>query len=112
VKVYTIGVGTTGLAPVIVRDMFGREVVQRSHVTMDEEELKRIAAETGGLYFNAKDKKGLETALDSISKLETTQIDQSVWFRNKELFPPFLASGALAILAAMLLAPKGRRTMI
>jgi len=112
VKVYTIGVGSTGLAPVIVRDMFGREVMQQSPVTMDEEELKRIASETGGLYFNAKDKKGLETSLEEISKLEKTRIDQSVWFRNKELFPPFLASGALAILAAMLLAPKGRRTLI
>ena len=107
VKVYTIGVGSSGYAPILDR---GRIVQAR--VSMDERELKRIASETGGVYFNARDKRGLENALDEISKLEKTQIDQSVWFRNRELYPPFLIAGALAILAAMLLAPKGRKTMV
>ena len=112
VKVYTIGVGSTGYAPFLGRDLLGRESVVQSYVTMDEAALKKIASETDGLYFSVNDKKGLETALEEISKLEKTRIDQAIWFRNKELYPPFLAAGAALLLAAFLLAPKGRKTML
>ena len=112
VKVYTIGIGVSGQAYIYHRNMFGQEVKMPINAPIDEEALRRIAAETGGLYFSANDKKGLETALEEISKLETTRIDQAVWFRHNELFPPFLAIGAALLLAAFSLAPKGRKTML
>ncbi|MGI5869384.1 MAG: VWA domain-containing protein [Kiritimatiellia bacterium] len=111
VKVYTIGVGSTGLAEAVGRDMFGREVVGTIHVSMDEATLKRIAAATGGEYYNVRDKNALEAALEAIDKLQKTEIDQSVFLRFKEYYRPFLAWGSVAVLAALLLSGKTRRVL-
>ncbi len=112
IKVYAIGVGTTGYAEAIGRDRFGREVVGRMFVSMDEAELKRIAEETGGRYFSVLDRDGLEAAMEEIDALETTAIDETVYTRYQERYRHFLIPGLLACLLAVLLATPSRRTLL
>ncbi len=112
VKVYTIGVGTTGYADAIGKDMFGREFIGKMEVRIDEAALKRIAQETGGLYFNVMNKDALERALDEINKLQKTSIDATVYSRYKEYFLSFLIPGLIAIVLALILTTKSRRSLI
>lgn len=112
IKVYTIGVGTTGLADAVGKDMFGREFIGKMEVRIDEAALKRIAQATGGLYFNVKNKDALENALTEIDKLQKTSIDETVYYRYKEHFTRFLFPGAIAVVLALLLTAKSRRSLI
>jgi Ca-activated chloride channel family protein len=90
IKVYTIGVGSTGRAPFKARDMSGRETIHYAHVKLDEVLLKSIADKTGGRYFNVRDPKGLTRAMEAINELETTEVEQDVYYQFNELFPWFL----------------------
>ena len=97
IKVYTIGVGSTGRAPIRRKDVFGRDVIGKIQVTLDEDLLKEIAQTTGGRYFNVRNPRGLDRALDDINELEKTRIDRDVYNQYNELFPYFLWP-ALALL--------------
>lgn len=112
IKVYTIGVGTTGIAPFMARDMFGRQVIQRAEVRLDEDLLRRIADTTGGQYFNVKDPKGLARALADIDRLEKTRIDKSEYTQFNELFAMFLVPGLLLLAGAGSLNLWIRRTIV
>jgi len=112
VKVYAIGVGTRShRTPVIVRDFFGREVVQYANMEFDEGQLKSIAAKTGGTYFAVNDKDGLEKALEEIDQLETTALEADAYDRWDEHFVGFLLAGALAVLASVSLSMLATRRM-
>jgi Ca-activated chloride channel family protein len=97
VKVYTIGVGTTGRAPFKVRDIFGRQQIRPVEVTLDEALLKQIALETGGRYFNVRDPKGLDAALDDIGALEKTRIERDIYRHYTERFNQLLMPALLMI---------------
>jgi Ca-activated chloride channel homolog len=97
IKVYTIGIGTTGRAPFRVRDVFGRETIRRADVVLDEALLKRIAADTGGTYYNVRDPRGLEKALAGIDALETTEIERETYRHYDEFFPRLLWPAALLL---------------
>lgn len=98
IKVYTIGVGTTGRAPFKARDAFGRETIRYANVILDEASLKRIAKETGGQYFNVRDPQGLKKALEDINSLERTRIERHEYGQYHELFPRFLFSGLALVI--------------
>jgi Ca-activated chloride channel family protein len=100
IRVYTIGVGTTGRAPVRTRDMLGRPVVGLADVTLDEELLRKIALTTGGQYFNVRDPRGLQRALDAINQLEKTAVERNVYNQYNELFGWFLMPAVGLLLAA------------
>jgi len=97
IKVYTIGVGSNGTAPFPTRDMFGNETIAMAEVEMDETLLRRIAAETGGVYFNVRDNKGLDNALKEINQLETTAIAREVYQQYDEWFARLLGPAVLLI---------------
>lgn len=101
IKVYTIGVGSTGLAPFWATDQFGRKTIARANVRMDEATLRKIANETDGMYFNVKDEKGLKNALSKIDKLETTHIEKDIYRQYSELFSNFLFSGMALVLLGL-----------
>jgi len=100
IRVYTIGVGSTGRAPFWGRDLFGRRVVQYAHVILDEALLRQIAETTGGRYFNVRDPDGLETALADINRLEKTRVERDVYRQYNELFTWFLWPAATLIVLA------------
>ncbi|HEY0678567.1 MAG TPA: VWA domain-containing protein, partial [Chitinophagaceae bacterium] len=96
VRVYTIGVGTEGYAPVPMQTI-GGIVMQREKVNIDEKLLRQIAAETGGKYFRAKDNEGLINIYSEIDKLEKSRIDVTALKRYTEKFFPFALAAAVLI---------------
>ena len=98
IRVYTIGVGSNTRAPFMVRDMFGRNVIQYAEVRLDEDLLRKIASGTGGQYFNVTDPKGLNRAMEAINKLEKTRIDAEQFNQYDEHFLLFLVPGLGLIL--------------
>ncbi|MFR9603436.1 MAG: VWA domain-containing protein [Rikenellaceae bacterium] len=78
VKVYTIGVGTEGMAPYPRVDQSGRIVdYVQAKVEIDEEILRTIAKETGGEYFRATDNEKLEAIYTTINTLEKSKVEVS-----------------------------------
>jgi Ca-activated chloride channel family protein len=97
IKVYTIGVGTRGLAPFPVDDpLFGRRLVQMQ-VDLDEGSLQAIAAKTGGDYFRATDAEELAKIYDKIDRLEKTAIETKTFTNYTDKYALF-ALPALVLL--------------
>lgn len=98
IKVYTIGVGSEGYAPIPVQDGAGRVVMQREKVNIDEKLLTQIANETGGKYFRVSDNEGLKDVYKEIDDLEKSTIEVSSLRQYTDRFLP-LAIAALLLLA-------------
>lgn len=76
IKIYSIGVGTNGMALVPVsKDFAGRLVYERQQVEFNEGALRDVAQVTGGKYFRATDNHSLENVFAEIDALEKTQLD-------------------------------------
>ena len=103
VRIYAVGAGARGAAPVPVDDpLFGRRTVQMQ-VDVDDEALGELAALTGGRYFRATDRESLERVYEEIDALETTEIEMTSFTRYGELFPYPLGAGlGLLLLEAAL----------
>ncbi|MBQ7824478.1 MAG: VWA domain-containing protein [Bacteroidaceae bacterium] len=84
IRVYTIGVGTRGMAPYPARTPFGTIVTQQVEVDIDENTLKQIAATTGGEYFRATDENALEKVFEEIDKLEKTKMSVKEFSKKEE----------------------------
>ncbi len=112
IRVYTIGVGSTGRAPFRTRDAFGRSVIGWGEVSLDETQLKAIAKATGGRYFNVRDPDGLKAALDDIGRLETTRVDREILLRYHEWFLWPLLAGAACVWAALTLGMLTTRRLL
>jgi Ca-activated chloride channel family protein len=98
-RVYTVGVGTKGLAPYPVPGAFGRIEYRRVPADVDDETLQLIADRTNGRYFRATDRDELQGIFEDIDRLEKSVIDVQRHVRWRELFPPFAgAAAALAVL--------------
>ncbi|MBI4974648.1 MAG: VWA domain-containing protein [Candidatus Omnitrophica bacterium] len=97
VKIYAIGVGTKGLVPYPVKDIYGRTVYQNIPIDIDEESLKRIADATGGRFYRATDTETLRKIYDEIDRLEKSNIEHLGYREYSERFVYFLIPG-LAIL--------------
>lgn len=86
IKVYTIGVGSKGRVPMPVdHPIFGRQY-ERVRVDMDEGLLKKIARDTGGLYFRAEDTGGLKRVYGTIDQLEKNKIKMKTYDEYHELY--------------------------
>jgi Ca-activated chloride channel family protein len=72
VKVYTIGVGVRGKAPIPVRDDAGRVHVIMADVDVDEKTLQAVADETGGRFYRATDTDSLKKIYEQINRYETS----------------------------------------
>ena len=110
IKVYTIGAGTRGEAPMPVRDAFGRTYLQTVKVEIDEEMLRNVASATGGQSFRATDTDSLERVYESINQLEKTTRKMKKYQQYEELFLYFLAPGlGLLLLELFLTQTRFRR---
>lgn len=103
IKVYTIGIGTQGRAPILITDPAGRQTIRNVRIDFDEATLRSIAEETGGTYFNVQNRKGLEDALTSIDELETTAIETEQYFRYREWYSLFLLPALLILILTVTL---------
>lgn len=86
VRVYTVGVGTEGEAPVPVDigPLGRRTVMQR--VDLDEKLLREIATQTSGRYFRATNADTLAEVFSTIDSLEKSEIRSRVRMLYTELF--------------------------
>ena len=107
IKIYTIGAGTRGMAPVPSTDFFGRKILQQVPVEIDEDLLRKIAKTTGGRYFRATEKTSLEEIYDEIDQLEKTKTESFSYMEWIERFPGLVfAAAALLIIETLLLATR------
>ncbi len=95
IRIYTVGVGTMGVAPYPVQTQFGIQY-QNMEVKIDEEILQQVAELTGGVYFRATSNRKLKEIYEEIDQLEKSKIDVTEFSRKHEEFLP------LALLALLL----------
>jgi Ca-activated chloride channel family protein len=113
VRVYTIGVGKKGGAPIPVRHpVYGKIYARNPDGTLlltkiDEEMLTEIAETTGGEYFRATDAEALSKIYSRILELERTKFQVKQFERAHESFR-WAAVPALALLVLELLLAYGR----
>jgi Ca-activated chloride channel family protein len=90
VKIYTIGVGSSGTARFPVNDPVYGKYYADMQVEIDESSLKQIAEVTKGLYYRATDRPSLESIFEDIGKLEKTKIEVKQYTNYSERFLDFL----------------------
>ncbi len=88
IKVYTIGIGTNGMAdfPYAKNPRTGRLQFRKQQVEIDEELLKYIANQTEGQYFRATDNTKLKAIYNEIDKLEKTKIEEFKYYNYQEKY--------------------------
>ena len=104
VRIYTIGVGTRGVARVPYTNVFGQRGYIDQQVDIDEEMLTQVADMTGGKYFRAENAEGLRAIYDEIDQLEKTEVEVSQYQRYRELFQWFVLGGLAILLLEIILA--------
>jgi Ca-activated chloride channel family protein len=97
IRIYTIGIGSIGMAPYPVQTPFGIQY-QNMEVKIDEDILKQVAQMTDGIYFRATNNSKLKAIYDEIDKLEKSKIDVTEFHKKTEEFP------ILALIAILLFA--------
>ena len=98
VKIYTVGVGSSGTARFPVNDPVYGKVYADLKVEIDEESLKQIAGLTGGLYYRATDRPSLERIFEDIGRLEKTKIKVKTYTHYNERFSDFLVPALVLVL--------------
>lgn len=105
IKIYTIGVGTKGQAPIPVRDPFsGRQRIRMMSVNIDEVTLKKIAEVTSGKYFRAVDTNSLTEIYKEIDSLEKTKVETENFVDYRELAVQPYRGGAVSLWPTLLIA--------
>jgi len=100
IKVYTVGIGTNGMADFpFSKDARGRLQFRKQQVEIDEELLQFIASETQGQYFRATDNSELQEIYDEIDTLEKTKIEEFKYYNYQEKYRYllFFAGGLLLL---------------
>jgi len=110
IRVYTIGVGTMGMAPFPINTVFGQQV-QNMEVKIDEPMLTEIAEITGGKYFRATDKQALEGIYKEIDAMEKNKIKVKEYTKHAEEFHLFALLAIIFLLAEIILRNTVLRTL-
>jgi len=97
VRIYTIGVGTVGEAPVPTGQGPLGLRYETMPVKIDEPLLSEVARTTGGRYFRATDAASLSNIFGEINRLEKTPVQHLVYRRYEEAYRWPLAIGLLAL---------------
>lgn len=107
IRVYSIGVGTQGMAPYPFQTAFGVQY-QDIPVEIDEATLKQVAATTGGQYFRATDNVSLKEIYSEIDKMEKTKISVQQYSKKQEEYKNW----ALLLFALLLVEILLRNTLL
>ena len=104
IKIYSIGLGTNGLAlsPVGI-DARGKFNYANVQVEIDEKLLTQISEMTGGKYFRATDNERLKEIYSDIDKLEKTEIEEFKYYSVDEKFRYFLVPAILLIVFELIM---------
>jgi len=104
IKVYTIAIGTNGMALFpYAKDRSGKLVYRKQKVEIDEALLKHIAKETNGKYFRATDNLKLKAIYNEINKLEKTKIEEFKYYNYQEKYRFFILLAMSLLLLEYLL---------
>jgi Ca-activated chloride channel family protein len=87
VKIYTVGVGVRGNAPIPIRDAAGYTRLITVKVDVDEKTLQAVADETGGKFYRATDTDSLQKIYEQINRFEKTAQTVQKFERTEELYP-------------------------
>lgn len=99
IRVYTIGVGSKGLAPTPIMTPFGVQF-ENMPVDIDEETLQSIATITGGKYFRAADASGLRSIYREIDRMEKTEIKAMNYTSEPPVsIVPFIVLASILLIA-------------
>src|SRR6266568_2193021 len=97
IKIYVIGVGKRGEAPVPTGQGLDGLRYEMMQVEIDEPLMTEIASMTGGRYFRATDAQSLRNIFAEINRLEKTPVEQVVYRRFDEEYRTPLALGLVAL---------------
>ena len=103
VRVYTIGVGTRGTAPVPYYDAFGGKKYREVAVDIDEDTLQQVAKRTGGAYFRADSTDTLREIYARIDRLERTEATVKKYRYYGEWFPLVVMPGWFLLMLEIIL---------
>ncbi|MDR1347238.1 MAG: VWA domain-containing protein [Prevotellaceae bacterium] len=103
IRVYTIGVGTEGMAPYPVTTSFGVTQIQNVPVEIDENLLKNISDRTDGKYFRATSNTKLQEIYQEINVLEKTKTSIDSFNVYEEEYMPFALTSLGLLLLVILL---------
>jgi Ca-activated chloride channel family protein len=87
IKIYTVGVGVHGNAPIPIRDAAGNTRLITVKVDVDEKTLQAVADETGGKFYRATDTDSLQKIYEQINRFEKTAQTVQKFERTEELYP-------------------------
>lgn len=107
IRVYTIGIGTTGEAPYPFRTAFGVQY-QNVPVEIDEPTMKQISTTTGGQYFRATDNNTLKNIFEEIDQMEKTKLQVTEFSKKQEKYKFW----AVLVLCLLLFEVLLRRTLL
>jgi Ca-activated chloride channel homolog len=104
IRVYSIGVGSQGVAQVPVgKDNNGNYVFDYNTVEIDEDLLQKIAMETDGKYYRATNRTQLEKIYAEINALEKSKVEIKQYKRMKDVYKSFLMAAACILLLEIIL---------
>ena len=108
VKIYTVGVGKEGGAPIpFYHPKYGKQYLksangQRALTRLDERSLQQLATQSNGRYFRARDAQELQEIYEQIDALETYPIQAQYFQQSTDYFPQFLLLALVLLLAEQL----------
>lgn len=102
IRIYTIGVGTNGMAPYPIPTAMGVQYMNVP-VEIDESTLTQIAGTANGNYFRATSNSKLEEVYEEIDKLEKTKLNVKEYSKRQEEYRWFALAAFLCILLEVLL---------
>lgn len=109
IKIYAIGIGSNGVAPIPVEDEFGRRYLEKRRFKIDEALLRQIAEIGGGKYYNANDTASLAAVYADIDRLEKSKVEETHFTEYTELYTWLVIPGlALLALVSVLYATRFR----
>ncbi len=103
IKVYTIGAGTNGIAPIRVTRSDGSSDLMQMQVSIDETTLRKIADKTGGQYFRATDNASLAKIYKQIDGLERTTIEAEQFTEYHQYYARFVMLAMSLLVLALVL---------
>lgn len=112
IKVYTVGVGTAGKAPMPVYDLEGHKTYRYVSTDLDEPGLTSIASRTGGKYYRARDAASLQRIYAEINGLEKSPTGHRVEHKYTARYRWFLWAALLLFLLEVGLKLVFLRTMV